>query len=472
MNKISVIAMTIYVGYSVFQSSTLSLSIGNDYFIAVTFLLLCVNLLTAILSHKISFSLKKTDNIWKLFKPLDFVVLFFIAMNAVWMTIVPKMQGVAISQAIAEAGMLLVFILYFPLAFLIRLKEFDFKVIVKVFYYSCLILAVGHIVFWFGELFGLNAVRKFLYLLEDNPLFVTGSFIKGWGIVRVVFPNSVLLIVGLILSMAKKEKYRAWDYVCMVIFVFAILCTFLKSIWFGLAAACVICLVYSLFKMKKPRFNNIVKSFVTICIVTIILNFTVFGNAVSVRTFNAFIHGDSLGAASKIFTQTYDIFNIVSLPNISDTEDPDDAENQFDASKDIEGATFSNNIKLEQTKRLLARWGESPLIGFGYGSSLPDYLRSETQPYSYEMTFPAMLMKMGVIGFSSWIILGLAALITLLKNSKKNPLHFVIWFAIGVGLIIAVQTNPLLLSANALNLLVYLILYCVYAQRRKNEVSE
>lgn len=59
----------------------------------------------------------------------------------------------------------------------------------------------------------------------------------------------------------------------------------------------------------------------------------------------------------------------------------------------------SDSVRYEQFIYLASSFFESPLWGQGFGYFNPNYLRSYDNPFSYELFFVALLVKIGIIGF-------------------------------------------------------------------------
>jgi hypothetical protein len=57
-----------------------------------------------------------------------------------------------------------------------------------------------------------------------------------------------------------------------------------------------------------------------------------------------------------------------------------------------------------QYKSLIEGWLKSPLIGSGVGA-VASYVRSDEQPWSYELYFISILFQQGIIGFFMYFIL-------------------------------------------------------------------
>ena len=138
--------------------------------------------------------------------------------------------------------------------------------------------------------------------------------------------------------------------------------------------------------------------------------------------------------------------------------------------KDREGSVISNDIKIKQSKALIKKWFESPIIGFGYGSYIKNFIRSADNPFSYEMTFFALLMKTGVVGILVWLFVIVALIVTKFKNSKNNREDFFAWLFLSVSFGILVQTNPLLFNSVGMSLLLLIAFETINYKKIRKEV--
>lgn len=66
------------------------------------------------------------------------------------------------------------------------------------------------------------------------------------------------------------------------------------------------------------------------------------------------------------------------------------------------GGDYGDSKRIEQFNHLLAAWADSPVIGAGLGASVPGYIRSEETPWSYELTYMALLFQTGLLGFFAY----------------------------------------------------------------------
>jgi hypothetical protein len=71
----------------------------------------------------------------------------------------------------------------------------------------------------------------------------------------------------------------------------------------------------------------------------------------------------------------------------------------------MRGFAFSDSsngdayTRKEQFLALFNGWTSSPLIGFGHGGGAEEYIRSDKEPWSYELSYTALLFHTGLVGF-------------------------------------------------------------------------
>jgi hypothetical protein len=101
--------------------------------------------------------------------------------------------------------------------------------------------------------------------------------------------------------------------------------------------------------------------------------------------------------------------------------------------------------RVEQATALLSQFQAHPLVGTGFGSYVYQVIRGADAPYSYELVFYALLMKLGVIGMIALVlILGLALkLAGARKVASTRSSDFALWTAFMTGLWFAGATNPM-----------------------------
>ena len=64
----------------------------------------------------------------------------------------------------------------------------------------------------------------------------------------------------------------------------------------------------------------------------------------------------------------------------------------------------SGGVRHEQAVALLKGFIESPLIGTGFGIGVPDVVRSDVRPWTYELTYVLMLYNTGILGTAFYVI--------------------------------------------------------------------
>lgn len=462
-----------------------ALNIKYYFIVLFVFLIFCIHIYLTLKAEENTTFLNLIIRIIKFLKPFDLVIFFFLITCGVWIFIIPKLKGFLSSLAIQESGILIILVLYFPMAILIRMREINYKFIVKVFSVVTLILAIWYVLIWNAEMHFPGAYQGFFDFLNNipGPIFKAGQVYQGWSSVRIVLANSILLVSGLLLTLGKKKEYNLIDYLVIFIYSFAILCTYLKSLWVGLIAGILVLVMHSLIN-KDCRKTDLWKGIVTALISVIILNFTVFGGSISTR----FIYGFSNSYKSNQTTssaislsgeesssatnkESSSATNKTANKAESSPTSSGDKKELFEKNKIVSDTTASNTEKLLQINKLLGRWKQSPLVGFGYGSYIKDYLRSQTVQYAYEMTSFSLLMKVGIIGMIFWLLLLFGPCFRIYRQSMRGKINkSILWLSVFLAYIISIQTNPLLFTSCSISLLLFLTLYSVYCELDERSV--
>lgn len=108
-------------------------------------------------------------------------------------------------------------------------------------------------------------------------------------------------------------------------------------------------------------------------------------------------------------------------------------------------SSHSDDIRSEQVSALLNEWTNSPLIGGGFGSYAPGYVRDPAAPFSYEVQWVGFLAKLGVVGVSALIAL-VVALFYMVLSSSGGIDRFVISFVLAI-FVLGSFTNQYLVSS-------------------------
>lgn len=123
------------------------------------------------------------------------------------------------------------------------------------------------------------------------------------------------------------------------------------------------------------------------------------------------------------------------------------------------------NIRYEQLRDLLYTWMHRPLLGWGDAASSLNVVRSDTSAGSYELTFVALLMQRGIVGFSlfwaqiAWVYFKGIRIIK--QRGTLSELMFCTLAGYTVFLL-ANATNPYMYSFDRLFILFYPLLLINY----------
>jgi len=115
--------------------------------------------------------------------------------------------------------------------------------------------------------------------------------------------------------------------------------------------------------------------------------------------------------------------------------------------------------RVEQSTALLAQFGSHPLLGSGFGSYVSNSIRGTDAPFSYELFFYALLMKLGILGvFTLLLVLGLALKVALARKlAARRSDKFAVWLAFTTGLWFAGATNPMVTNFAGMTIVVLLL---------------
>lgn len=83
----------------------------------------------------------------------------------------------------------------------------------------------------------------------------------------------------------------------------------------------------------------------------------------------------------------------------------------------------SEGVRHEQALALFNGFSEHPLIGVGFGEGVPDVIRSDERPWTYELSYSVILYTTGILGSTLYLVCILTIyylLIRALKNRLSN----------------------------------------------------
>lgn len=382
------------------------------------------------------------------FTKIDLVVLIFIILNLLWASLVPFITGNSLSMALSEGKVFIALFLYFPCVLLSRMGYLNWVRVIRFSLVLVSILAFLHIVLYIGEkvfdAFDYDGIsdefrghggfsKLFFGFLSKIRIGTTDSpqIIMGSGYIRIIYPTSVLLILGVYFVLRKADEVSVGQVTLFVIFTIAICSTLTKTLWLGVGIgilAYIICMITFLKQYRKNIIILLLAGLITVCLT----NITLFDGMIISRMSNTFV-----------------------------IEQPDE---DGEINDEAIGTAEANQIRLEQTQKLINKWLESPLFGHGYGYYIKDYFRSEIQPYSYEMLIPALLMKTGILGVAVWAAFVVFIIGYIIKRRLKQPVKAGASLFLILSFIVAVQNNPLLMNFNGMTLIVFALSDLLYVQ--------
>lgn len=94
---------------------------------------------------------------------------------------------------------------------------------------------------------------------------------------------------------------------------------------------------------------------------------------------------------------------------------------------DFSGENQSNLPRVEQFNWFLDYIDSNPVIGYGFGAYMPEYIRSNTNVYSYELQYIDLYFKLGFLSLALIFIYFLPLILALKKfNVFDKELHIII----------------------------------------------
>lgn len=271
----------------------------------------------------------------------------------------------------------------------------------------CLFLAIIHIVIWWFGIYSPNLVEFFKVFMNtylrsqaegdiDNIIMAEtpdGGF-------RILYPSSLLLIIGLYFSMGElvssSKKWKA--IVKLLIFWLALYTTWTRAFYVLPIIIMILYIVYSFILNKSSRYQSIYFSY--LLIIVFLLVFQIF------------------------VVMSSEILNILGL-----------------------ASSESDRVRVEQIYSMSDIILGNPIFGIGLGGNA-DLIRSAAAPWTYEMAFYALFMKVGVVGvLLIFLMLWFGLKASNISISLRSNLNLVInWLAFSSATIFIFGTNPFLFS--------------------------
>lgn len=452
LKKITLIFPVLFIIELVFGFSGTMLMIGGIAIRHILFILTFISLygyfFVYLYVNKIKIFSIKPGSYFSSYTKVDVIAIVFEISMILYMTIIPWIMGTNLHYAYSEVfDSVAIFSLYFPVAFLIKKDVYSINSLTTFLKYVIFLFALMHLVFYFGQENNSNFIQGFFdafaSLFSGNS--ITPKIVLGHGgYTRVMFTTSIYLIVGMYIFFKQLDKFTWYNIGIFVIEILAVITTVTKSLWLGIFVSFIFYAVIMIigYRKNKVMLKRLFSSVIISIVVVLVANSLLFNHIISIRMGNAFV-------ANSTYTE-----------NKYENDDEFDEEEKIEK-LDREGAAESNQIKLEQIKRLTEKWLSAPVFGWGYGSFVDGYLRSDVAPFSYEMQAFALLMKIGIVGLGIWILFFICQIVLMVKKHKaQNFYKMAAWVFLITAMAICVQTNPLLISFTGMSVVLLISLIC------------
>lgn len=324
-------------------------------------------------------------------------------------------------------------ILYFII--ILYVKENNFWYLWKCIRWLFIITCIYNIVF-------AMAINNLLPLDTSLFLGIRGNF-GGvtFGFIKISPLNSPWLYFLLPCFFSKffvgEEKAEASDYIIVVLGLINAVLILSTAFLLGIAITPVICLLLAYAGKVHYNRKNIKKGLVflgVLCLCAFVFNYSLVSSIVD-------------GVLTKIQTSfTLEVNDIDS----------------------------GGNIRLMQAKDLILTWLERPIFGWGASANALHVIRSETEG-AYELTYLALLMQKGIIGFSIfwlqifWIYREGIHIIKKRQPYKNYMMPILVGFTI---ILLANGTNPYIGSFDRLLILFLPLMILNLNYRSQHSIME
>lgn len=385
------------------------------------------------------------------FSTFDKLLFLFLIINSLWIFIIPLLNNTQIKFSLKECLCLSMFLLYFPIVILIKDKIFNWNICRKYIKLSILCLTIIHIILYIGETivgdasFTLNIFEKIVSITNGTrpTIMMPESYI------RIIYPASILLIMMFYFPLRDRDindndfKFVSETTLFILLGICGIFTTVTKSLIYGIIIGMVtyyiLSIIHTINNRKSLNLKKTISITFLVIVSSIIFNYTLFDNFIFNRLKNSFV----ISNENFIYED--------STVHMS-FNDPRRYK------EELEGSKRANRTRIIQMEKIVDTWKQKPLLGIGYGGSCNNnYLRSsKNTPYSYEMAGLALLMKIGIIGISIWLVFFIYVLYTIIFKLayKDSRIISVIYLLITLG--VSTQFNSFLFSSFGM----FIILFC------------
>jgi O-Antigen ligase len=272
-------------------------------------------------------------------------------------------------------------------------------------------------------------------LLVDDPLLVALGFVSYFtlgsesvepsiyvqqmpdGFFRVMWITSTLLPVGLIYSLAQRKLGAS------LLFSAALFASYTRALWLSALVG----LVWLSFRYATTGYRVRINFQVVALVLLVIFGLAGFDLA----------RGEEASVVSRAWGRLVTTFTDESASD-----------------------------RVDQIIPLVDAWLLAPILGLGMGSAAA-ISRSDVAPYLYELTYLALLMKIGIVG----ILIFSAMIAVLLLRTAAYGARVAHIEASVLAFLLACSTNPYLLNLVGLSLLIFLFIELDLAVRSSDVSS-
>ncbi|MFC1851337.1 hypothetical protein ACFL27_14160 [candidate division CSSED10-310 bacterium] len=343
------------------------------------------------------------------------------------------------SYLLRDADGWIFFLIYFCLIGIIR-ENAQFRKLILVFIYAIISLAFYHSALYYCYLFG-GLEFDFLNTLLYKVLNLGGHLTPNQnGFLRIYTGNGIFLIYGIcfgLMMLLHKQKFNfvKWLFFLAVL-SHSLIISYTRGFWVAVILA-----VLLMFLFLPGHVNKKVFLILGVCLILVaIFSYFIFDKSPLQLMKGEF---KRISISLLALKKTESIFEITSSQEILK----------------IPVAGSPTVIKLKQYYALYLHTKEKPLLGHGFGATLPGKytfrfsekdIKCDKVPHIFEAGYGDLLMKVGLVGFCSWFILIGAILyqsFLLFRQADSSCKLLIIVIILPLpGLLFTFGTNPYIFS--------------------------
>lgn len=346
----------------------------------------------------------------------DILIIFFMAISfSVWLLLLPVINGQSLQNSFQDGGSIFVFLLYLPIAQLMRHKLIDWYKIKQYFVVISTIVAIFQIGIWLIVFFvpSMGSTFSAAVKLFFNVDPVTGSIYVGTmgdGFYRVMWISTVYFVPAMFFILGNKSKTTA-DYFKLACFIFALFVSYTRAIWIGIVLGIFIAIILKGKAVLKSSMRTICLGLPIILVLSLVIG-------------------------ASIDPESTALLRLQSLTSEDGTD-----------------------LRMIQINSIMDMWEQNFLVGIGFGGHA-EYIRDPELPFNYEVSLISLFMKLGIVGIIFWFVI-FALIFYSAKVYCKNIDDNRRWRYTLSGMIaflFMTATNPYLLNFVGMSIILFLVL--------------